>query len=149
LDVLSEWQEVMERKGVTPENALKRIEKANLAFPDALVTDYDALILKFELPDEEDKHVLAAAIKSKANLIVTNNLKHFPIDYLTSLGLKVKNADGFLMDLIDLYPKESLRAFRVMISHKKNPPLSEFDMLNQLKKIGLIRTSDLLYSLTL
>ena len=50
-------------------------------------------------PDLKDKHVLAAAIKTNANLIVTNNLKDFPEDYLSGFGLKAKNADDFLADL--------------------------------------------------
>jgi predicted nucleic acid-binding protein len=44
------------------------------------------LIENLKLPDEKDRHVLAAAIKTNANLIVTNNLKDFPASYLDSFG---------------------------------------------------------------
>ncbi len=68
----------MKEKGVTEQEANNRIKKANTAFPDALVQNYKALINHLELPDKDDCHVLAAAIKTNANLIVTNNIKDFP-----------------------------------------------------------------------
>lgn len=58
--------------------AEKRIQRANKAFPDALVKNYEVLIEHLNLPDPRDCHVLAAAIKTNANVIVTNNLKDFP-----------------------------------------------------------------------
>ena len=54
---------------------MKRSNIANLAFPDALVENYESLIPGLTLPDEKDRHVLAAAIKTNSNVIVTNNLK--------------------------------------------------------------------------
>lgn len=85
----------MKRRGVTPEEAHKRIRNAQLAFPDAEVQNYEPLIDSLELEDRDDRHVLAAAIKTNANLIVTNNLKHFPQDYLSQFGLSAKSADDF------------------------------------------------------
>ena len=38
---------------------------------DALVTGYDDLIPGLQLPDPDDRHVLAAAIRSRADVIVT------------------------------------------------------------------------------
>lgn len=92
----------MLRKGIAEDEATKRTGRANLAFPDALVQNYGRLIASLELPDEDDKHVLAAAIKTNANVIVTNNLKDFPDDYLQSFGLKAKAPDDFLTDLMTL-----------------------------------------------
>jgi len=62
--IFDEWEEVMRRKGIEEDEIKKRTKKANLAFPDALVTDYELLIEGLNLPDEKDRHVLAAAIKS-------------------------------------------------------------------------------------
>ena len=39
-----------------------------------------------------------AAIKTNANVIVTNNLKHFPAEYLSTYGLSAKSADDFITD---------------------------------------------------
>lgn len=50
----------------------------NDAIADVLVSDYEPLIEILDLPDPGDRHVLAAAIKSSAQVIVTENLKHFP-----------------------------------------------------------------------
>tara|TARA_R110001583_G_scaffold191048_1_gene355852 strand:- start:3111 stop:3371 length:261 start_codon:yes stop_codon:yes gene_type:complete len=81
---------------------MKRTSVSNLAFPDALVINYEPLISGLTLPDEKDRHVLAAAIKTNANVIVSNNLKDFPKDYLGSFGLVAKSADDFIADIIDL-----------------------------------------------
>src|SRR5215467_13051973 len=66
--IFDEWKRVMQEKGVQGEEVNKRVEKANSAFPDALVKNYEGLIKHLELPDENDRHVLAAAIKANANL---------------------------------------------------------------------------------
>lgn len=46
------------------------------AFPEAIITDYQELI-PVMTNDEKDRHVLAAAVKDKLNLIITFNLKDF------------------------------------------------------------------------
>ena len=83
------------RKGVSATEARMRTEKANLAFPDALVKNYEGLIGHLTLPDEKDRHVLAASIKTNANIIVTNNIKDFPEEYLQSFSLKATSTDNF------------------------------------------------------
>jgi predicted nucleic acid-binding protein len=145
--IFDEWKRVMIEKGVLEEEANKRIEKANIAFPDALVKNYKGLIDHLELPDEDDRHVLAAAIKTNANLIVTNNIKDFPEAYLQSFSLSAKTADDFLTDIIDLNQEQALVAFREMVLHKKNPKMDEFEVLNQLRKAGLKDTADYLHAL--
>ncbi len=146
-NIFDEWKEVMMRKGVSAEEAEKRIEKANLAFPDAFVQNYDGLIMNLELPDEKDRHVLAAAIKTNANIIVTNNIKDFPIIYVESFGLKVKSLDDFLTDIIDLNQEKAIEAFKEMVLNKKKPPLDEYEVLNQLRKINLNDTANYLHAL--
>jgi len=80
--IFNEWEEVMKRKGVPPTEIKKRINRAQLAFPDALVEGYESHIDSLQLPDEKDRHVLAAAIQVNASIIVTNNLRDFPASYL-------------------------------------------------------------------
>lgn len=55
---------------------------------DALVTDFEQLIGVLVLPDPDDRHVLAAAIKGRADLIVTVNLKDFPAGILDRWGIE-------------------------------------------------------------
>ena len=42
--IFDEWEEVMRRKDVNEEEIAKRTQRANLAFPDALVENYEGLI---------------------------------------------------------------------------------------------------------
>lgn len=144
--IFDEWKEAMRRKGIDENEANKRVEKANLAFPDAMVTNYSGLINNLELPDPKDRHVMAAAIKTNANVIVTNNIKDFPEDYLASYGLSVKTADDFLTDIIDLNPEQAVKAFRQMVLNRRNPDLDEFEVLDILRKRGLNNTADYLHS---
>jgi len=146
-NICLEWIDVMIRKGIPKEEAEIRANKINLAFPDALVDCYKPLIKHLTLPDIDDRHVLAAAIKTNANLIITNNLKDFPDNYLAQYGLKAKSPDDFLTDIIDLNPVLALQAFRKLVLNKRNPPYDEFEVLDILRNSGLKNTADYLHSL--
>lgn len=145
--IFDEWKEVMKRKGISEEEASKRVEKANLAFPDALVKNYSGLIEGLTLPDAKDCHVLAAAIKTNANIIVTNNIKDFPEKYLASFGLAAKTADDFLTNIIDLNPELAVKAFRELVLNRRKPNLDEFEILDIFRKRGLKSTADFLHTL--
>ncbi|GAA4317682.1 PIN domain-containing protein [Flaviaesturariibacter amylovorans] len=145
--IFGEWKEVMVRKGIPEDEALKRVSVANAAFPDALVENYEGLIKHLDLPDAKDRHVLAAAIKTNANLIVTNNIKDFPEAYLHSFGLNVKTADDFLTDIIDLNEDQAIKAFREMVVNKRNPQMDELAILDQLRKVELTDTANYLHAL--
>ena len=145
--IFDEWKRVMIEKGVSEEEATKRISKANSAFPDALVKNYKVLIDHLILPDKDYRHVLAAAIKTNANLIVTNNIKDFPQDYLQSFSLNAKTADDFLTDIIDINQEQAVAAFKEMVLNKKNPKQDEFEVLNLLRNSGLNDTANYLHAL--
>lgn len=145
--IFDEWISLMKRKGVSSTEIKSRIENANKAFPDALVHNYEPLIDGLKLPDTKDCHVLAAAIKVNANIIVTNNLKDFPEKYLSTFGLKPKNADDFITDIIDLNPDKATEAFRDLVMNRKNPKIDEFEMLDIFRKRNLKDTADYIHSL--
>lgn len=145
--IFDEWQGVMMKKGIVKSEAEKRVHVANLAFPDALVKNYEGLIKILELPDPKDCHVLAAAIKTNADIIVTNNLKDFPGKYLDSFSLKAKSADDLLTDIIDLNNDQAIAAFKEMVLYKKNPELDEYDVLKLLRLNRLKDTADYLHPL--
>lgn len=145
--IFDEWKDIMARKGVPEVEIIKRIEKANKAFPDALVGDYEALITFLSLPDSKDRHVLAAAIKANANVIVTNNLKDFPDEVLEPYGISAKNVDDFLTDLVDLNPQRAIQAFRRLVMNRRNPDLDEYQILDALRKNGLKDTANYLHAL--
>lgn len=146
-NICFEWINVMKRKGVSHEEAEKRANVINEAFPHALVKNYSTLIENLQLPDENDNHVLAAAIKTNANLIITNNLKDFPENYVAKFGLKAKSPDDFITDIIDLNPGLALKAFCKLVLNKKNPPYNEYDVLDIFRNNGLVNTADYLHSL--
>lgn len=145
--IFDELHKVMIEKGMPPEKATKQIQRINTAFPDAMVNNYEELITTLSLPDKKDCHVLAAAIKSDANLIVTNNLKHFDNDYLAKFGLYAKNADDFITDTIDLNTEVAKEAFMTMVAHRTNPSLDEYQVLDILRNRGLTNAADYLHSL--
>lgn len=145
--IFDEWASVMKRKGVLTEEIEKRIANANQAFPDALVKNYEPLIDALSLPDPKDRHVLAAAIKTNANVIVTNNLKDFPADYLATYGLSAKSADDFITDTIDLNQELAVKAFITLVQNKRNPDLDQYEVLDRYRKIGLVDSANYLHSL--
>ncbi len=144
--IFDELEAVMKKKGMKESQIKRMIEVSNKAFPDALVKNYESLIGTLDLPDPKDHHVLAAAIKTNANVIVTHNLKHFPSSYLKSFDLEVKSPDDFLTDAIDLDIHLAVDAFRKMVSRYKNPPLDENVVISMLKNNDLEQTAMYLYS---
>ena len=144
--IFDEWVAVMRRKNISDSEIRKRISNAREAFPDANVENYHGLMDMINLPDEKDKHVLAAAIKANADIIVTNNLKHFPKKYLSQFGIEVKSADEFLSDIIDLNLKLAVQVFKELVLNRRNPDLDEFQVLTSMRRNGLTDTANFLHS---
>jgi hypothetical protein len=118
----------------------KTIHAMNKAFPDASVEQYESLIPTFDLPDMDDRHVLAAAVRCHAEVIVTSNLKHFPEQYLSEFEIEAQHPDHFIANLIDLNPEKSLEAFKQQVSFLRNPPMTASQVLESLEKAGLAIT---------
>jgi hypothetical protein len=81
-------------------DAGKRFAQMREAFDDALVTGWEELEPGIRLPDQDDRHVLAAAIWGGAQGIITANVKDFPAAALEPLGLEAVRPDDFLLDQI-------------------------------------------------
>ncbi|MBB4315476.1 hypothetical protein GGD82_003380 [Roseospira marina] len=108
---------------------------------DARVTGFEPLIEGLVLPDENDRHVLAAAIKGRADLIVTNNLRDFPPDVLAQWDLEARHPDAFLVDQFHLSKSLFLEAVRTIRERLKNPPKHADQYLDALRKCGLVATA--------
>ncbi|MDM7954488.1 MAG: PIN domain-containing protein [Cyanobium sp. CZS 25K] len=104
---------------------------------DALVDGYQSLIPSLELPDPDDRHVLAAAIKCGADLIVTFNLDDFPDHALTSYGIGACHPDSFLVDQLNLDAERVCMAMRQHRASLKNPPKTVKEYLDTLEEQGL------------
>ena len=89
---------------------------------DALVEDYEDLIPSLSLPDENDRHVLAAAIRGGAKVIVTKNLKDFPVEVLQKHKIEAQHPDKFILNLIDQAPKLVLQSAEEHRQALRNPP---------------------------
>lgn len=107
---------------------------------DCLVTGYEDLIPALTLPDPDDRHVLAAAIRSGADVIVTANLSDFPNDVLAKYGIEVQHPDEFIMHLLDLAPNIVCAAAKRQRESLKKPPLSVDEFLESLERQGLAQT---------
>ena len=57
---------------------------------------YESLIPSLDLPDPDDRHVLAAAIVGRCDVIVPQNLKDFPANVLDRYGIDKQHPDEFL-----------------------------------------------------
>ncbi|MFC7619864.1 PIN domain-containing protein [Microlunatus sp. GCM10028923] len=113
----------------------------NKAIADVLVTGYEPLIEVLDLPDPDDRHVLAAAIKSSAQVIVTENVKHFPPERLKAWTVETQGVDDFVLGLIDLDLPKVYAEVQLMASIWKNPPnCTVEDVLNALEHAGLIES---------
>ena len=115
-------------------------------FPDAIVTGYSAVAAGLDLPDPGDSHVLAAAIRGRADVIVTWNLRDFPAERLAPHALTAQHPDAFVAHLFDTDQEAVLMAVRGHRAALKNPPRSANEHLAALDRLGLIRTAALLRS---
>ncbi len=77
-------------------------------FPDCLVEGYEPIIDNLQLPDVDDRHVLAAAIRGQAEAIITFNLKDFPASILEPFGIQAIHPDEFLSDMYELKPSDAI-----------------------------------------
>lgn len=89
-----------------------------------MVTGYENLIDGLVLPDPDDRHVLAAAVRCHAAVIVTFNLKDFPVEALRPYGVEAQHPDDFVMDLLDLSPAAVCRAAESCRRRLKNRVVS-------------------------
>jgi predicted nucleic acid-binding protein len=114
----------------------------NRAVPDARVTGYEALIEKLELPDVDDRHVLAAAIRSGAQAIVTFNLKDFPDEVLAQYGVEAMHPDLFIEHQLDLHQGAVIATAKQHRAALKNPPKTTDEYIETLAAQGLAISAD-------
>jgi hypothetical protein len=111
---------------------------------DCLITGYENLIPSLTLPDPKDRHVLAAAIAGRCDVIVTQNLKHFPDAAVEPHGIEVQHPDEFLSNHLNLAQGHFCSAVRKVRQRLKHPPYDVAEYLDTLTRQGLVATvSDL------
>lgn len=108
---------------------------------DCLVTDYEALIPGIELPDPDDRHVVAAAIVGRCDVIVTQNIKDFPEAVLAPYGIAVQHPDEFLCNHLNLAQGLFCGVVKKVRARLKNPPYTIEQYLDTLTRNGLVATA--------
>jgi predicted nucleic acid-binding protein len=141
-DIHEEWMSslLLNRPDLTRAKLERTRELMDKNAPDALVAGYKSLIPRLSLPDEGDRHVLAAAIQAKANVIVTNNLKDFPPEVLQEFEIEAQTPDEFVMNLLDLATEDVYEAAEAHRLSLKNPAKTVAEYLKTLESHGLVRT---------
>ena len=138
----NEWIEnLLEER---PELDRKRLERTrelmNSHVRDCIVTGYEGLIDALSLPDPDDRHVLAAAIRTRAHVIVTFNLRDFPPEALEPFCIEAQHPDEFISHLIDLAPGAVCGAVKHQRQCLKNPPKTVDELLEAFARQRLPET---------
>ena len=141
-DVHEEWIRALLRK--RPDLSREKLERTRSLMDahatDALVTGYEDLIEGLLLPDPDDRHVLAAAIRGRADVIITSNERDFPAEILAPFGIEAQHPDQFISHLLSLSPGIVAEAARDHRESLKNPPKTIGEYMNTLEAQGLEQT---------
>ncbi|MBS3951891.1 PIN domain-containing protein [Methylicorpusculum oleiharenae] len=128
------------RQDLTREQLERTRKLMDTSARDCLVTGYEFLIPTLTLPDQNDRHVLAAAIRSQSSVILTFNLKDFPETELEKYDVEAQHPDEFISDLIDLNAARVLAAIAKHRQSLKHPPKTSKEYLDTLLQQGLPET---------
>jgi hypothetical protein len=127
------FRNLVANQTITPQQVSRLEQQIKSAFPDAMLEVPERLLPCMD-NHPGDRHVLAAALIAKAQVIVTDNLKHFPPQSLSQFRVEAQSADQFLTALYDLFPESMVEVLQTQVSYLRNPPMSVADLLNLLEK---------------
>lgn len=114
-------------------------ERMCAAVLDCVIEGFEELEPAINLPDADDRHVVAAAMRAGASVIVTLNLRDFPDDELARHGLAALHPDTFAMELLAQSPAAVLEVIASQAADLKRPPHTSLDVLAALERCGLSR----------
>jgi hypothetical protein len=142
LEIHNEWKRnlLKNRPDLTAKQLDRTSELMDQALPDACVTGYENLIEGLSLPDIDDRHVLAAAIRCHASVIVTFNQKDFPYAVLGPFDIEAQHPDEFVGNLFSLDPAAVVAAAQRQRQQLKMPPMDVQTYLDLLLRQGLIKS---------
>lgn len=109
--------------GLREDQARRLLAAIRRRFPYASVTGYEMLIDNVT-NHPKDRHVLAAAVSARAQVIVTNNLRHFPASALDPFGIQAQSADSFLLDLFEAHQESIIRIIHRQAAALVHPPVT-------------------------
>ncbi|MEA2574269.1 MAG: hypothetical protein QOH93_1567 [Chloroflexia bacterium] len=128
-DILAEVENNLVLSGRTSrEQASRLTETLRSVFPEAIVRNHHSLIGAMT-NHPKDRHVLAAAIASGSQVIITDNLRDFPKDVLDQYNIEAQAADEFLTNLLDLAPGVMTRIVMDQASDLRKPAMTVAELL--------------------
>jgi predicted nucleic acid-binding protein len=133
---------LLNRPDLTREQLERTRKLMDAAVPGAVVEKFERHIPKLELPDPDDRHVLAAAIQAKAKVIVTFNTRDFPRAAVAAYGIQARRPDAFVTDLLSADPEAVYAVARAHRSALRKPPMTVEQYLDQLGRTGLKKTAE-------
>ena len=140
-EILKETQkalaQIFHKRGLDTELASvqssKIVKKIVERFPDSSAHINLNAIPNFPLPDENDRHVVVAAIQWNADFLVTENLKDFPSTTLDTLDINNKltaiNSDTLIVKTLQTNTFDCLKAIKEIRDRLRNPPMSAENLL--------------------
>jgi predicted nucleic acid-binding protein len=137
-DVLEELRRNLKAYGIDSGRVERRIAAMIHSFPDATVTGYEHLVATMTC-DPKDRHVLAAAVRANAEVLVTFNLKDFPAASVADYDIEIVHPDDFLLDQLDLFPGLTAGTIRQLVTDYSRPEISMNDLLVRLADAGVPR----------
>jgi hypothetical protein len=129
-----------DRPDLTREQLERTRDLMNAHVAGCLVTGYEELIPALALPDPDDRHVLAAAIRGRVDVVVTFNLRDFPADVLGRYGIEAQHPDDFVASLLDLNPGLVYAAVKRQLRLLRKPPVSAERLLDTFERLSLPTT---------
>jgi len=139
-EIMDEWsRHVIKDMPDTEESVQAQLRIIGTVFEECFVTGHKPLVAGLDLPDPDDRHVLAAGIKSSAQVIVTKNHKDFPENVLEEFDIIIVDPDEFLADAFELFPMEATGALRTLRTRLKRPPMDVSEFLLELTRAGMPR----------
>ena len=109
----------------------------NEAIPDVRITGYEHLIDTLQLPDPDDRHVLAAAIRVGADVIVTKNLSDYPAGELEPHRIEAQSPDDFVLRPVESAPARVIGVIEDQARALSRPPTSRDELLDRLRVVGI------------
>jgi predicted nucleic acid-binding protein len=141
-DIHREWMEAVSKARGIPITKLSfRRDSMNEAVPDGCVDGYQTLIPALSLPDPNDRHVLAAAIRCHADAIVTFNATDFPAAIIGPYGIHTRHPDDFILDVDGVNQGTLIAVARADFKHYKTPPLDPDAYIDGLRIAGAPKTA--------
>ncbi len=126
---------LIERKPEHAERFQRRREHMEAVFAEGMTLRPERFLAAVpEEVDAGDRHVVAAAFAARADVIVTDNVRHFAPERLAESSLPVQTADEFLVHQWWLDPEGTAEVVTAMAAATSRPPLTVEQVLGSLTR---------------